>query len=93
MHEPFRLGHAVPVLPTHQIGGMGEAARLARERRRADTKHVAASLRGWSSLQVPCPPELRHRSGHAAGAAARWVWSLREFRSFIAIRHNESGDV
>lgn len=29
-------------LPTHQIAGMGKAARLARERGRADTKHVAA---------------------------------------------------
>ena len=29
-------------LPTHQIAGMGEAARLVRERRKADAKHVAA---------------------------------------------------
>lgn len=29
-------------LPTHQIAGMGEAARLARERREVDAEHVAA---------------------------------------------------
>ena len=29
-------------LPTHQIVGMGEAARLVRKRRKVDTKHVAA---------------------------------------------------
>ena len=29
-------------LPTHQITGMGEAARLVRDRRRADANHVAA---------------------------------------------------
>lgn len=29
-------------LPTHQIAGMGEAAKLVRQRRNADAKHVAA---------------------------------------------------
>ena len=36
------LGLRSGTLPTHQIAGMGEAARLARERRPADMKHVAA---------------------------------------------------
>ena len=36
------LGLRSGTLPTHQIAGMGESARLARERRRADMKHIAA---------------------------------------------------
>lgn len=45
-------------LPTHQIAGMGEAARLAREHHRTDAKHVAALDR-----------RLRDHLGHIRGVS------------------------
>ena len=67
-------------LPTHQIAGMGEAARLARERREADAEHVAALDRqllghidrigGVEVNGGPCPRVPGILNVHVAGVEA-----------------------
>ena len=59
------LGLRSGTLPTHQIAGMGEAARLARERHQIDVKHVAA-----------LDQRLRAHLGRIEGAATNG--SIRE---------------